>query len=156
MDGWLPGGSMSNQPSSTTTKAAGQSPDQQGVQDVVSRWEDYFNQRALDQVATLYTNDASVYGFDGLLHHGRNGILQYMKAFQGPGDIRITLDEIQVLGDDAIAFGKYVFVAPDGSEMFGGNNVTTFQRGPEGWLLRRYLANTVDRSAQGQASAGAS
>jgi uncharacterized protein (TIGR02246 family) len=117
------------------------------VQDLVTQWQEAFNQRDFQSVADLYTEDAVWFGITGTVSEGRDAILaevqEPLPVPPGEGTIEITTLSSEILDDTAYVVGSYVIAAPDGAGMVGGYYMAVLKLVDGAWQIHRHLSNMV-------------
>jgi uncharacterized protein (TIGR02246 family) len=120
---------------------------EEAIREGALEWQELFNQGDWEALAQRYAEDAVFYGFDGMVHEGREAIRDSL-AEPLPGDpenpqIEVTVDAVYILEDAWVDVGSWVIRAQDGSEILRGNYMG-FGRLVNGQpLIVRHMANMV-------------
>ena len=98
----------------------------------------------LDAIGMLYTADAIYMPPNANPNEGRDAIMEGFAAeiAAGMGAIRLTADEIEVLGDTAHEIGRYVVETADGGHLDHGKYIVIWKNTQDGWKLSRDIFNS--------------
>lgn len=116
--------------------------DQQAVEDLRGQFEERFNQRNLEELVQLFSEDALFYDARGQTHEGRDAIREFYREFWEEGFTQVDLETVEtdVWRDNGYAIGRYTYQNGE-VEPLEGNYMVLFSREGNEWRLHRVIAN---------------
>jgi uncharacterized protein (TIGR02246 family) len=116
--------------------------DRQAVEGIRDQFMELYNDRDMEGLVQLFSEDVLFYDARGQSHEGRDAVREFYRGFWEEGFTQVDLEtiETEVWRDNAYAIGRYTYENGE-VEPLEGYYMVLFTRDGNDWRLNRVVAN---------------